>query len=125
MKEYRPWSRSVGAGWQEHLVDPFLEVADRCPDIHIGQVKEKFGRLCLYVSAPEWAMNLAQALEEVSKLYCEDCGRVQGWRKALDDDYAKVTTAPVRGWYRTLCQYCRAEEERSRSLEEQAQASEA
>lgn len=103
----RAWSHSVGEGWQTQLVDPFLEVAALCPDIHIGQVKEKFGQLCLYISGPEWAMNLANSLEEASKLYCEDCGRCHSWRRANDDDYTKVTNAPVRGWYRTLCQWCR------------------
>jgi hypothetical protein len=111
---YRPWSKAVGDGWQVELVDPFLEVADRCDEIRIGQIKEKFGTLRIYISGPKWAQDLADALEIASASYCEDCGRKDGWRTADDSEAAKVTNAPVRGWWRTLCQHCRASREESK-----------
>ena len=109
------WENATGEGWNTHLVRPFLEAISGCPEASVLQIKEKFGLLCIYVSGPEWVMNLAQALEEVSGLYCEECGRCNGWQVGGDPKPADVRTHSGGGyWILTRCQWCDAKWGRAR-----------
>ena len=96
----------VGGGWYKALVMPFLKAVEHVEDVEITQIKEKFGSLRLYVSGPEWVMQLAEALEYASELFCEDCGRHNNTYYGMDP-LTVVETKAVRGWVRTLCGPCR------------------
>ena len=65
--------QSVGPGWHV-LIDRFF---DAVPEgIRVVQVKEKVGRLRMYVAtgAPETLERLSAALEAESAQLCEQCG---------------------------------------------------
>ena len=110
------WAHSVGPGWQRELVDPFLEVWRLAPvECEITQIKEKFGGLRIYISGPDWWQKLADAVAESAKGMCEDCGKRNGWTYGGDPkaEQIKVENRPSAGggWWRSLCQHCRAKEE--------------
>ena len=63
-------------------------------DFRFGQVKEKWGRLCLYYSAgDEFVMGVISMAEAMSAMTCELCG-----------DPGKTNDI---GWLSTLCEGCR------------------
>lgn len=60
---------------------------------YYSQIKEKFGRLCLYVSHTSPVLDaLFTAAERKSVTVCEDCGKPGEIRNT--------------GWVRTLCDTC-------------------
>jgi hypothetical protein len=95
-------------GWQREIIDPVEALI--APRTLVW--KEKWGQIRV-----EWIRNpdgdilpcggVDTIIEEASKLCCADCGRWNGWLRRDDDGPAEVTTAAVRGWYVTLCQWCR------------------
>lgn len=102
----RFWQNSVGPGWQKELVDPFLEVWRLAPpECEVGQIKEKFATLRVYVSGPEWWQKLADAIEVASEGMCEECGRRGGtwYGKDPETTVVKVTN---HGWVKSSCQFC-------------------
>jgi len=110
----RFWKGSVGKGWQEKLVDPFLEVWRLAPpECEILQIKEKFAQLRIYVEGPEWWQNLADALEQAADKMCEACGRVDGTAYGMEDT-TKVTV-DTNGWWIRECQFCRQEREKEKA----------
>ena len=102
-------------GWQKEIIDPLEEAI--APRKLVW--KEKYGRLRLeWILDPDGGIHsvggLGMLVEEASKLCCAMCGGWHGWeRVGKDGGPLKVTTAPVRGWYLTLCEKCRMEAERN------------
>lgn len=79
--------RCVGPGWHK-LIDEFY---DEFPDAAMIQVKEKYGRLCLY-HRNETDASMIKELELMkrSSEMCEECGE-------------PTKTRDIRGWQWTLC----------------------
>jgi hypothetical protein len=65
----------------------------------VGQVKEKFGGLRVYLdcSAPDVVHDRIQAAYDEADRTCEDCGATEG-----------VSRCVPRGWIKTLCEPCAA-----------------
>lgn len=89
-----------GDGWHgilELLLTKLDEIRkDRLPDLHLLQVKEKWGTLTVYAShdtEDDEVFNLCMAAEHESAFTCEDCG-------------APGRTRDNRAWIRTLCDQC-------------------
>ena len=78
--------RCVGKGWHG-LIDEFY---DKYPEEWVNQVKEKYGRLCLYHNGSDESTDLELSIRERSSGMCEQCG-------------ARCTTTVLRGWMWTLC----------------------
>lgn len=80
--------RSVGPGWANIINDLY----DAKPkDVHVIQVKEKFGGLRFYVGgAPRWYHELIDAYSHYSETVCEVCGEKGKLREDLS-------------WILTLC----------------------
>ncbi|MFH1199526.1 MAG: hypothetical protein V1708_00505 [Candidatus Micrarchaeota archaeon] len=96
------WGIDCGDGWYA-LIDELCGSIQRFVDcnkldqVEAVQVKEKFGGLGFYVgSAPEYIHGEITFAEEISYLFCEDCGASPA---GLDNKPG--------GWYRTLCEKCR------------------
>ena len=94
-----------GRGWYS-LIDRTFENLEAfrktvAPNLRIADVKEKFGRLHIYVSGghPDAAMGIQKVLSEVMDVsggVCERCGDTDG-----------VTIEPHTGnWYKALCSNC-------------------
>lgn len=88
-----------GIGWYpliEHLI---ADLDERFPEyeIHVTQIKEKFGTLRFYVaSATEEAYRIIDHYEYMSAFICEECGALWAENKER------------HGWYKTLCKKCEA-----------------
>ena len=85
------WCHSVGLGWQP-LVRAIEQIAE-AHEYHISDVKEKFGTLRVYCTAPEWFQDFVDACEAASAHICEQCGK-----------YGEQDT--LNGWAMTLCEQC-------------------
>lgn len=93
---------SVGPGWRQILEKLHRELMEIFPDYQIGQVKEKFGGLRVYINNyPENGevrnsiFEAIAAAEDGSFIICERCGSTN----SVD------TRGP--GWIKTLCDGCR------------------
>lgn len=95
-----------GNGWLPIINDAIL-IVDNWNLEHFGkdtnellqfvQIKEKFGKLCLYLNYyPDEIENQIHELENQSLEICEGCGTIEN-----------VTTEQTRGWIYTLCPKCR------------------
>lgn len=93
-----------GNGWYDlvHKLCENISVIDTEKEVHVVQVKEKFGKLRFYyehtsahISLRDTIDSLVDAAEAESSLTCEHCG------KAATSD---LTTT---GWIVTLCPKCR------------------
>ena len=89
-------------GWYGLILPILTEIKEYNKDkeiedqVHILQIKEKFGSLCIYLdNAPEYIRDMVRKAEKNSYLICEDCGSP-----------INVTTKGP-GWIRTLCKECR------------------
>lgn len=61
------------------------------------QIKEKWGKLCLYLNFyPDEIVDQIHQLENESLKICEYCGTDKN-----------VSTTKIHGWYRTLCDECK------------------
>jgi hypothetical protein len=97
------WKNDVGPGWHPLLDQLHAELSELVPDYKTAQVKEKFGKLRVYVDLPAAAREtLGDAIwqvlgkyEDMSGHTCEDCGQP-----------GEVRTS--RHWLRTLCDECEA-----------------
>ena len=88
----------IGKGWMP-LVEPIIkkiqELNQQGIDIQITQIKEKFGELCVYLSA--YTEELEQMIRDAEKKsihICENCGKPA---QRVWGNY---------GWIYTLCQDC-------------------
>lgn len=81
-----------GGGWATLIDSTLSEMAMKCPDVRIVQVKEKMGGLRIYLEDKrnEIAKGLLHDAEEISFTVCEICGEA-GVRIASD------------GWVRVRC----------------------
>lgn len=91
-----------GYGWYGLILPLYFAIQDyndNKPEedqIHIDQIKEKFGELRFYISnAPEEFQDWASRIEDESYKVCEFCGST-----------TDVTTEG-RGWITTQCKQCR------------------
>lgn len=74
---------SVGKGWHSLLDVVFNALSvyytaktTSTPHPYVSQVKEKFGRLRVYIeNSDEFADGIVVAVEKMSACICEDCGR--------------------------------------------------
>lgn len=84
----------VGPGWATILTDLHSKIQALQPDYDVGQLKEKFGGLRVYLNtlAPGVG-NLIQQAEGESRKTCEMCGQ--------------PGEPSGRGWIKTLCDECR------------------
>jgi hypothetical protein len=84
----------VGPGWAK-LLDEVYDRLEKFPDSYISQIKEKWGRLRIYVfGVDEATLDFIDDIEERSGMVCEKCGKVGklrtgGWLKTLCDECAK------------------------------------
>lgn len=85
----------VGPGWAEILIDLHEQLVKIAPDYDVGQVKEKFGGLRVYLDSgwSESVEALIDAAEFRASATCEACGRpgrmrTGSWLKTLCDDDA-------------------------------------
>ena len=104
-----------GKGWAKH-VGSFLEsllwhtnhnkIEDKKNIIKIFQIKEKFGRVRVYLTCPEHINDMIQTalgyLEGQCSLTCEDCGRIG------NPDGSELT--PTEGWITYVCEECKHKE---------------
>ena len=112
LEEKYPFMKNVYCecedGWYElldELCAKIMEVYRQCnlePDIHVAQVKEKYGSLCFYYSfenlaydseAARLIQTVVDTYERKSASVCRYCGK-------------KGKTRQVRGWTVTLCEEC-------------------
>jgi hypothetical protein len=91
-----------GYGWYGLVLPLYFAIQKYNKDkfeseqIHIDQIKEKFGELRFYISnAPEEFQDWASRIEDESYKVCEFCGST-----------TDVTTEG-RGWITTQCKQCR------------------
>lgn len=97
----------IGDGWLS-IIEKFCKVVERHihkddPPVVIGQIKEKFGGLRVYVDVgDEYIRGAATMAEMMSWQICEDCGE----------------TGKVRagGWIRTLCDVCEIRQKKLRDV---------
>ena len=74
----------VGPGWSK-LLDEVYDRLEKFPDSYVSQVKEKWGRLRIYVfGVDESTLDFIDEIEERSGTICEVCGepgelRDGGW----------------------------------------------
>ena len=91
------WS-GVGAGWLP-ILDVLFGRLRAAGVTSLGQVKEKFGTLRVYVGDVDSQAVIEAALKEAeaaSAVTCEDCGRP-----------GKIRAG---GWLRTLCDSCKGDQ---------------
>ena len=94
------WGFACGNGWYPILWELFTaierELGPEPGDFLVVQVKEKFGRLRVYVEPSCPAVEeLIRAAKEKARRTCERCGQPG----VLRED---------RSWWRTLCEGCAA-----------------
>lgn len=99
----------LGKGWYglfEEACQLLESYRDRCPEIHLLQVKEKFARLTVYVgfvdASTELCREIYDALQVIcnkSEQTCEICGSTNNVSKGTPNGY----------WLRTLCESCHKE----------------
>jgi hypothetical protein len=80
-------------GWNSHIEELIEKLTVLCEDqiVHITQIKEKFGGLCVYIDfATEEVYNLIHSYEHKAYEICEICGNVGTWHGDLS-------------WKQTLC----------------------
>jgi Zn finger protein HypA/HybF involved in hydrogenase expression len=86
-------------GWLDILEDLFENInkiveRDNLIEFQVVQVKEKFGRLCVYTrNTHKEIEQLIREAEKKAAVTCEDCG-------------AKGETQEIGHWYRTQCPVC-------------------
>jgi hypothetical protein len=99
------WGMSHGNGWYQILDELCEKIKDT--GTVFNQIKEKFGMLTIYFSAPEkvydFVSDAIKEAESKSLKICEHCGS-KG--KRVDDG----------GWLRTICKYCQASNEVEKSM---------
>lgn len=85
--------RQVGKGWHG-LIDEFY---DEFPDALMSQVKEKYGRLCLYHDGcTNESTDKEIEMMQRSEKMCEECGKpcesreIRSWVWTLCDEHAKL-----------------------------------
>ena len=92
------WGFSIGNGWAK-LFEMLCEDLDKarkeeCPDLKFEQVKEKYGRLRVYLyGGNDHTIELTDMYEVGSGFICESCG--------------KLGRMNGRGWIKCLCDSCR------------------
>ena len=96
---------AIGKGWWplieklsetiQHHVDSMQRRREKCPQVVVQQVKEKFGTLRFYVEgSTEKQDNYIWFAESMSARTCEECGapgklHTNGWHRTLCDHHAK------------------------------------
>jgi hypothetical protein len=95
---YELFGIECGKGWKplyQPILDRVEEINKETDDkIFITQVKEKFGRLEVYLSRyTDELMRMRNEASEKSSHICENCGK-------------PAETMIVGGWYYPLCNYC-------------------
>lgn len=105
MSHIPEYLNEVGQGWHPILLDLHAQIVAVCPDYVVGQVKEKFGGLRVYldhrnaeqIGYPKQVWDAIHTAEALSMRICEDCG-------------AAGTIGPRRPggvWVKALCDGCR------------------
>lgn len=99
VSDTRGASSDVGKGWWPILADLFNRLRAAGWNGDVSQIKEKFGRLRVYLceANKDWD-RLVDEAELKSHWTCEDCG-CPGKRRPT-------------GWIRTLCDVCAVARER-------------
>lgn len=73
------WTDAVGPGWHTLLAALHGELTQVAPDYVVGDLKEKFGGLRVYLDHPDFehtdAARLVEAAEQQSLRTCEFCGQ--------------------------------------------------
>lgn len=96
------WIGAVGPGWTPILVALHIDLVALDPDYQVGQLKEKFGSLRVYLDS-DFTPEVEQAIEAATTLStqtCEVCGRPGSirhisrfWIKAVCDGCEGVEAA--------------------------------
>lgn len=90
------WGIDCGDGWYE-IIDRMCHKLSKLGGVRFDQIKEKFGILTVYQSAPNSVYDesdrIIREAEKESSTTCEYCG--------------KPGKANDTGWITTLCEECR------------------
>jgi hypothetical protein len=90
----------VGPGWHDLLDRLHAELAAADPSYQTVQVKEKFGRLRVYLRRASGELEaILDRYEEMSGDVCENCGKP-----------GTCHASTPHGWIKTLCDECRRTE---------------
>jgi hypothetical protein len=89
-------SEGVRLGWFG-LVHDFLLEASKTRKVNIAQIKEKFGRLTIYITGTKKQYDIAQKYEKASANVCDQCGKPGSltdkshgyWMLTLCDEHKK------------------------------------
>lgn len=81
-----------GDGWHDIILDMLEKLNDLDEEVHIRQIKEKFGTLRVYISGPEVAHGIVEKAELKSAKVCEMCGEKGSLRG--------------KAWVYTMCDKC-------------------
>lgn len=103
------WLGDVGEGWHLLLVRAHEKMLKADPNYDVGQLKEKFGGLRIYLDSgfSDATDAIIREAEDVAIRTCEECGRPGSPRTPIGSRY---------GWIRTLCDTCRADQYRMRKM---------
>ena len=94
---------NVGPGWAALLTALHGDLTAVLPSYSVGQVKEKFGGLRVYLDAyTSDAQGLVYKYETLSFSVCEACGKA--------GETFGGETKGSHGWIKTYCAPCRAKE---------------
>ena len=90
------WADSVGPGWQPILSTLHEELLSIEPTYYVGQLKEKFGGLRVYLNGYEQGQvrEAIMVAERLSYETCEECGAAGEARGPKERPH---------GWIRTVC----------------------
>ena len=91
---YKGWKKGFGKFLLEDLREACLKT-NFLDKLQFSQIKEKYGRLCLYnFGAPQEVHDVIQKYEFISQYICYYCGSPES---TIVDDY---------GWYLPVCKCC-------------------
>jgi hypothetical protein len=99
MRAARMFGIECGDGWYD-LLDTLMRSIcfniehNKMPEVHVAQIKEKFGGLCFYYDGGnERTRGMVSIAESMSYKICENCG-------------SNHNVTQTKGWIRCLCEKC-------------------
>lgn len=97
MTQIPDWSEQVGAGWRPLLDELHENLLEIYPEYEVGDLKEKFGGLRVYIDvAQSEAHALVAHYEARSRVTCEACGQpgelrsLGAWLVTLCDEHFAI-----------------------------------
>jgi hypothetical protein len=94
MRQFEHYCYECDRGWHDLIDDTLEKVFAIHPETEIQQIKQKWGRLCIYAKTSEEAKEIINNAEWDSMKICEVCG--------TQELVGRTTGA----WYKALCVDC-------------------